>query len=69
MVRSREFLEYKAAVLEREADTRPQHPSFQVVLREWAAKARREAAEMTVTPEQLDFFSNGAFGGADPGDL
>jgi len=67
--RTREFLEYKANVFLREADARPQHPDFQAALREWAARAKREAAEMAAMPEQMDFFSNGAIGGTGQGDL
>ena len=67
--RTRAFLEYKASVFLREADARSQHPDFQVALREWAASARYEAAEMAAMPEQIDFFSNGAIGDTGQGDL
>ena len=67
--RTRKFLEYKASVFLREAGAPPQHPDFQAALREWAAKAKREAAEMAATPEQMDFFSNGAIGDTGQGDL
>jgi hypothetical protein len=52
-----EFLEHYAKVLEREADARPQWPAFAADLRQWAANARRRAAEIPVEPVQGDLFA------------
>lgn len=45
------FAAYYAAVLEAEAARRPHQPAFAALLREWAAKARKER------PVQGDLFA------------
>ncbi|PZU95525.1 MAG: hypothetical protein DI527_00520 [Chelatococcus sp.] len=49
------FLIYYARVLIREARAR-RGTSFSTTLLEWAGKARREAAEIDVSPPQMDLF-------------
>lgn len=54
---TKDFLEFYAGVLDREAAARAEHqPSFSAELQNWSEKARREAAAIDVRPPQMELF-------------
>jgi hypothetical protein len=54
---TRDFLQFYAGVLEREANTRSaDQPAFAEDLNSWAQKARGEAASIDLRPPQMELF-------------